>query len=231
MEIDYMDNQNKSDLYLHSLMCLIGGFIGAYAILNRCGNLGSAQTSNLLYVVLCLLGRNLKEFLLHILGAVLYFSAVEIYVYLTHKTKINVQRYGILVNIAGSFLLCFIPADSEPIIGLLPIFFMMATQWSIFHGTHGYNSSTIFSTNNLRQTALAIGEYMCTKDKAQSAKAKFFANSLVWYHLGAAISFFACRAFNVQASLFIFIPASIAMIITYKDAKFVSSFMSRKTAA
>ena len=73
-----MDNQNKSDFYLHSLMCLIGGFLGAYAIFNRCGNLGSAQTSNLIYVVLCFLGRNLKEFLLHFSGLILYFAAFEL---------------------------------------------------------------------------------------------------------------------------------------------------------
>lgn len=226
-----MDNNNKSDFYLHSIMCLIGGFIGAYAILNRCGNLGSAQTSNLIYLVLLFLGRDLKEFLLHLLGAILYFSAIQIYTYITHKTKLNIQRYGIGVNIAGCLLLSFIPTGIDPIIGLLPIFFMMATQWSVFHGANGYNSSTIFSTNNLRQTALGLGEYFCTKDKTHMKKAKFFANSLFWYHLGVAISFFACNAFGVRASLLCLIPEITALIITYKDNKAVSIFLRGKTAA
>ena len=235
MNIDWrliiMNNENKSDFYMHSIMCLIGGFIGGYAILNRCGNLGSAQTSNLIYVVLCFLGHNINEFLIRVLGIILYFAGIEIYVYLLHKTKINIQRYGISIIIAGSILLTFIPATSDPVIGLLPLFFMMSTQWSIFHGANGYNSSTIFSTNNFRQASLALGEYIYTKDESQIAKAKFFGNSLLWYHLGVAFSFFACRYFNVHASLFCIIPASICLLITYKETKFVSVFISRKTMA
>lgn len=224
-----MDSQDKSNFYLHSLMCLIGGFLGAYAILSRSGNLGSAQTSNLIYVVLCILGRDLKEFLLHLFGVVLYFSGIELYVYVQHRTKLNVQRYGIAIDILGCILLSFIPSTVNPFLGLLPIFFMMSTQWSVFHGANGYNSSTIFSTNNFRQAALGFGEYLCSKDKKHMDKAKFFGNSLLWYHLGVAISFFACRFLGVQASLFVLIPCSIALLISYKDS--IPVFVNRKTIA
>ncbi|WP_294375057.1 YoaK family protein [uncultured Clostridium sp.] len=223
-----MDNQNKNDFYIHSIMCLIGGFMGGYAILNRCGNLGSAQTANLIYVVTCFLGHNLKEFFIRILGVVLYFIAIELYVFIVHKTKINVQRYGILILIAGSIFLNFIPATSDPVAGLLPLFFIMATQWSIFHGANGYNSSTIFSTNNFRQASLAIGEYICTKDKGQISKAKFFGNSLLWYHVGVAFSFFACRFFNEHASLFCLIPEGISLLLTYKNSEVVSPVIKSK---
>jgi len=224
-----MDSQNKSDFYLHSIMCLIGGFLGAYAILSRSGNLGSAQTSNLIYVVFCFLGHNIKEFLLHFLGVILYFAGIELYVFISHKTNFNIQRYGIAVNMAGCILLSFIPSSIDPISGLLPIFFMMSTQWSVFHGANGYNSSTIFSTNNFRQTALGIGEYICSKDKAHMNKAKFFANSLFWYHLGVAVSFFACKFFNIQASLLVLIPCFIALLISYKDS--ITILTRKKTIA
>lgn len=226
-----MENQKKADFCMHSLMCFIGGFLGAYAIINRGGNLGSAQTSNLIYLVLCFLGHNITEFLIRILGVFLYIAGIELYVYLTHKTKINIQRYGIAVDMVGFLLLSFIPATANPIVGLLPLFFIMSTQWSVFHGTNAYTSSTIFSTNNLRQMFLAFGEYLCNKDHAQIAKAKYFANSLLWYHLGVAISFFSCKAFGIHACLFCFIPAFLALIITYKDAKFVSVFLKRKAMA
>jgi uncharacterized membrane protein YoaK (UPF0700 family) len=131
----------------------------------------------------------------------------------------------------GLLLLSFIPTSVDPIIGLLPIFFMMSTQWSVFNGTNGYNSSTIFSTNNFRQAALAIGEYLCDKDKAQIAKAKFFSNSLIWYHMGVAIAFISGKILGVYACLLCFIPGFIALLITYKDTKFVSVFLRRKTMA
>lgn len=224
-----MDSQNKSDFYLHSLMCLIGGFLGAYAIFNRCGNLGSAQTSNLIYVVLCFLGRNLQEFSLHFTGMILYFIAIELYVFLSQKTKINIKRYGIAVDMLGCIILSFIPITVNPVAGLLPLFFMMATQWSIFHGANGYNSSTIFSTNNFRQAALGIGEYFLTNDKSQMAKAKFFMNSLFWYHLGVAISFFACKSFGIQASLLCLVPGFAALLVTYKET--LTVLIHRKTIA
>lgn len=224
-----MDKKNKTDFYLHSIMCLNGGFLGGYAILSRCGNLGSSQTSNMINLVFCFLGRNLKEFLLHLFGVVLYFTAIELYVFLSHKTKINIQRYGIMINVFGCILLCFIPLSVDPISGLLPIFFMMATQWSVFHGAYGYNSSTIFSTNNFKQMSLGLGEYICTKDNAQMDKAKFFANSLLWYHLGVAVSYFACKYFGVQASLLVLIPSFAALLVTYKDTLIV--FITKKTIA
>ena len=213
-----MNNKSKCNLYLHSIMCLTGGFIGGYAILSRSGNLGSAQTSNLINLVLCLLGHNLSQFLLHLFGAVLYFAGIELYVFVSHKTKINIERYGIMVNILGCIILSFIPKSVDPITGLLPIFFMMSTQWSVFHGTNGYNSSTIFSTNNFRQMSLGLGEYIYSKDKAHIDKAKFFANSLLWYHLGVISSYFACKTFGIQASLLVLIPSFAGILITYKNS-------------
>lgn len=229
--MENIDTENKSEFYLHSIMCLIGGFLGGYAILNMSGNLGSAQTSNMIYIVLTFLGQDLGQFLIRILGLFLYFAGIEIYVYITHRTKINVQRYGICVIITGCILLSIMPQVSDPIAELLPLFFILSTQWSIFHGAKGYNSSTIFSTNNFRQAALALGEYICSKEEAHKEKAKFFGNSLLWYHLGVAFSFFACRLFNVHASLFILVPAGISLLITYKETKFVSVIMRRRSVA
>ena len=213
-----MNDHDKIDFYLHSIMCLVGGFLGAYALFNRGGNLGSAQTANLISIVFCLLGNNLEEFTIRLVGLFLYFLGIELYVHLSHKESFNIKRYGIVVNMVGIIVLSFIPSTSDPVIGLLPLFFMMSTQWSIFHGTCGYNSSTIFSTNNFRQLSLAIGEYLHQKDDKHIAKAKFFANSLFWYHLGVAISFICCLYLGTLACLLCFIPTFIAFIITLKSA-------------
>lgn len=193
--------------------------MGMYAILNRGDNLGSAQTANLLYLITTLLGHNIGEFLLRLFGAVLYFSAIEIYVVLKKKTNVNLERYSILVDIAGLMLLCLIPQTADPVLGILPIFFMMATQWSVFHGNEAYASSTIFLTNNFRQTALALGEYFCDGDKKHLTKARYFSNSLLWYHVGALISFFSCETWGIFSALLGIIPAAIALLITIETGK------------
>ncbi len=210
-------NFRKKDLTLHSLMCIIGGFLGCYAILCRSKNLGSAQTSNMIEIVCCLLGDNIGDFLLRVFGCILYITALLICVYLSKKTPCNMEKYAIIIDILGLVILSFLPMNINPVIGILPIFFMAATQWSVFHGLGSYNSSTIFSTNNLRQCVTAVGEYCIDKNKKQLDKAKFYGNSLLWYHVGVVGAFFGCRTFAVYASLFCIPVAILAFGVTCYD--------------
>jgi uncharacterized membrane protein YoaK (UPF0700 family) len=191
----------NKEFTLHSIMCMIGGYFGAYAIVCRSGNLGAAMTLNLIEVVYCLIGQNFVDFFLRIFCAVLYMGAILIYLWLRKKTHLNLQKYAILVDVAGLFLLYFIPTDIKPVIGLFPIFFMAATQWSVFHGFDGYNCSTIFSTNNLRQFTLALGECIMERTDKQMETMRFYGFSLLWYHVGAAISFVLCQHFGTHACL------------------------------
>lgn len=201
-------------LALHSIMCSIGGFLGGYAILTRFGNLGAAQTSNMIELVLDFVGRNYADFALRIIGFILYASAFVLVTYLSKQTDLSMQRYAISIDIAGMIILSLIPADVNPIIGLLPLFFMMSTQWSVFHGFGEYNSSTIFSTNNLRQLTISLTEYCMEHEPKKLIRAKFFGNSLLWYHVGAAVSFFACKYFAVHGVLCALPAAAAALVLT-----------------
>lgn len=196
-----MVNLKNKDILLHSIMCLIGGYFGVYAIMCRMDNLGSAQTNNLILIVCCLLGKNFIDFFLRAIGACLYISAIGICIYLKKRTSCNIQKYAICIDILGMLFLRLIPLDVNPIIGLLPIFFMMATQWSVFQGVGEYASSSIFSTNNLKQMTISFMEYRLDHEPAKLKRGKFFANSLIWYHIGVVCSFFACRLFLADASL------------------------------
>ena len=83
--------------------------------------------------------------------------------------------------------------------------------------------------NNHIELLRELKEYICSKEKVHKDKAKFFGNSLLWYHLGVAISYFACKLLSVQASLLVLIPCSIALLISYKAS--VPFLASRKTVA
>jgi uncharacterized membrane protein YoaK (UPF0700 family) len=111
-------------------MCIIGGYLGAYALLCRCANFGSAQTNNMIQIFFNILGRNYIDFFLRILGLFLYVAAIVICVVLSKKTSCDMQKYAITVDFVGMIVLCFIPASINPIVGVLPIFFIMATHWS-----------------------------------------------------------------------------------------------------
>jgi uncharacterized membrane protein YoaK (UPF0700 family) len=87
-------------------------------------------------------------------------------------------------------------------------------------GKGGYNSATVISTNNLRQTLLALNEYAFTRDRKQLNKALYYINTLFWFHINVAISYFAVQYFGVYVSLFGFIYAVPALAITFiKDEK------------
>jgi uncharacterized membrane protein YoaK (UPF0700 family) len=117
-------------------------------------------------------------------------------------------------------VLCILPQNLYSFVYLLPLFFMMSTQWSVFHGIGEYNSSTIFSTNNLRQMTISLTEYYLDgkTDEKKLHRGKFFANSLLWYHIGVAYSYFAYELF-AQYAILAALPLTIGALALTIEAK------------
>ena len=225
--VRFMDFKTK-EIYLHYIMCLNGGFLGGYSLLCRNGDFGSAQTTNMFQILFTLLGKNLEEFSIRLFGLILYCSGILICTFLLNQKLFNMQRYVILVNMLGVILLSVLPTEIDPLIGILPIFFMTSTQWSIFHGTENYNCSTIFSTNNVRQFVSSLGDYLINKKDDQKDKALFYALTLFWYYFGAVISFVSCNRLEVHASL-VCIPFMLfAWILTFENNPFIGLIKIKK---
>lgn len=145
------------DWYRHLAFACVGGFFGAYAIMCRGGVMGSAQTVNLLELVIdALYGRGFNV-LEHLGAFLLYAAATMLTVLLPFWWSVNVRRLSPIITAAAAMAECFIPAETEIVIALYPIFFAMAFQWSSFRGARNFYSSTIFSTNNTKQASLGAG--------------------------------------------------------------------------
>lgn len=202
---------------LHRIAALIGGFAGAYTVLIRL-NLGSSQTMNLLELLTGLLGKDYLQAALHFIGMLLYAGAVFTAVYLSKKGRIDMKLFSMAVNAAGFIVLGLLPADINRCVGLYPTFVMMSIQWVVFGSIGGYASSPIFSTNNLRQTVGALAEYVCDHKKEHLDKAKYFAGTLLFFHLGAVGGFFACKALGIKAAFFGIIPcAALAAVVLVSE--------------
>ena len=209
-------------------MCLNGGFLGGYSLLCRNGNFGSAQTTNMFQIIFTLFGKNLVEFSTRLFGLSLYSLGILICTFLINRKLFDMQRYAILVNSLGVVLLSILPTKIDPLIGILPIFFMTSTQWSIFHGTENYNCSTIFSTNNVRQFVSSMGDYLINKKDDQKDKMLFYALTLFWFYFGAFISFVSCNKLEVHASL-VCIPFMLfAWMLTLENNPFKELIKIRK---
>jgi uncharacterized membrane protein YoaK (UPF0700 family) len=226
MEEIVESKKNMLTRILHHNMAIVGGFMGGYAILNRSDFLGNAQTSNWIYLVFALLGRNVYEFLQRVLVAVLYVAGSMVYVFIKNKTNWNTRRVSVFIDAVAILILGFIPEDANPIVSLYPIFFAMSFQWNAFSGSYGYVSSTIFSTNNTRQIALAFAEYLCSHDRAYLHRIVFFAGSLISFHVGVVCAYFTTMYFHVQAIYFAWIFLISALMLDHRLE--VDSSMARQ---
>lgn len=224
-------NESRKNMllrFLHHSMAMTGGFFACYAIMLRADFMGNAQTSNWIYLVLAILGRNPLEFITRLFGVFLYLLAAILYVVIIRKTHLNIRWLSIMTDIFAIVILALIPEDFDPVISLYPIFFAMSFQWNAFPGSYGYQSSTIFSTNNTRQVGLSIGEYICSKDKKHLHKTVFFLGSIAGFHIGVAFAYMAVCAFGVSAVWFNLINlliAAVFLVLEEKEEKRVKSLL------
>ena len=196
-----MHKLKKIDFCRHLSFAVVAGFFAAYAILCRSGVMGNAQTVNLLELLIdALFGRGLNV-LLHLGALALYVLGTMLTVFLPHWFHLDIRRTAPVVDALAAVVLGFLPAEMPVTLALYPIFFAMSVQWGAFNGAQGFNSSTIFSTNNTKQTSLALAHYLCEKDPMYLAKCWFYAATLLCFHLGATLSFFAVKLWGPAREL------------------------------
>ena len=206
----------KYEIIIHHIMSLIGGFLGAYAIISRTSNFGSAETTNMIAITIGILANNLEAYVFRLLALILYISAIMFTIIIPKISKINIQYLSLIIDVVGMIALAFISPDVNPIIALFPIFFMSAFQWNSFPKANGYNCSTIFSTNNLRQTIIGFTEYVHGKKPEDLAKGKFFGATLLYYHIGVVYAFYAIKIWGLQGSIAGVVPVIIVAVMLYK---------------
>ena len=206
--------QNR-EAHIHYIVAFIGGFLGIFPVVNAVHFLGSAQTSNLIDIVLASLRADWSSLLLHAFGAFLYVLAVFLVTFLPKHTRLNVKWLALFVDAAASFVMWLFPLERNlPLtMYLYPTFFAMAFQWCSFKGAYGFTSSTIFSTNNLRQFVSALTEVFCNGDRCFSLKAKFLGLTLLGFHLGVAASGILWFFLGNAGFLFALLPISVAGLL------------------
>ncbi|MCR4822421.1 MAG: DUF1275 domain-containing protein [Treponema sp.] len=212
METEQILEERKA--FTHYLVAFIGGFLGIFPIVNSLHLFGSAQTSNLIDIVIGSLGGDWKSVILHSFGAFLYVLAVFLVTFIPKHTKLNVKILAMLVDILAALCMWLFPLERNlPLLSYMyPTFFAMAFQWSSFTGAYGYTSSTIFSSNNLRQFISSLTEIFFNRDETFKIKAKFFGLTLLAFHLGVALSFFTWKFFGNRGFLFAIIPATLVLV-------------------
>ena len=145
----------------------------------------------------------------------LYSAAVALSVWLPKHTAVNNKILSILIDGGAAILLGFLPKHMNPVLGLYPIFFAMAFQWCSFKGIGGYNSATVFSTNNLRQFVSAVTLFADEKKQEHLQKLKFYGGTLLSFHVGVGAACVAWQFFDVTSIwlCFLALPAAFGLAV------------------
>ncbi len=206
-----MKKKDRKQRRIHYGMASVGGFLGGFAILSHHDLLANAQTSNLISLAISILGRNPFQAVLHIGSLLLYMLGLSLTVLIPRYTKWNLRLCSMAIDALCLTALAFIPSSVDDFVALYPIFFAMAFQWNTFKGADGYIASSIFSTNNLRQFTTSLTEYFCDRDRNHLHKTSFYGGTLLFFHIGVAISYFACKSLGTMASLAGLLPLGICL--------------------
>ena len=120
---------------------------------------------------------------------------------------------ALIKDAAGLGLTALLPDWFSPIAGVYPIFFCSAFQWGVYSGADGFNSATVFITNNFKQSVLGWTQYALTKDKEFKRKAVLYSNTVLMFFLGALLGVTGVAAFgNALGACVGFIPLAVARI-------------------
>ena len=202
---------------IHFNMAFIGGYLGVHAVLSFSNLLGNAQTSNLISMVTSLLSGDWQQLLHRIGGMLLYMAAIALTVYLPPRIRCDLRLISVALDAAAAVVVGCFPEDIAPVLGLYPLFFAMAFQWNSFSGADGFVSSSIFSTNNLRQFTMAMTEVWGHHDPTHLPKAAFFGKTLLSFHAGVAASFLLWQAFGFRSAWFALLPCALAFFLVSAD--------------
>ena len=207
-----MEKKEQFQVYFHHLMAVSGGFMGAYAILSRLEVFGSSQTANMITIIAHLVGKNYYDVLIRAAALLIYAAGIALTILIPKYTALkNLHILSIFIDMAALLATGFILAAANPVVALYPFFFATAFQWCSFGSVKGYNSSTIFSTNNLRQTVSSLTQYFCTRDPKALDKGLYFGGTLLFFHIGVIYSCFAYMAWEVKAAWAGLLPLAAAL--------------------
>ena len=176
-----------ADLLRHLSFALVGGFFGAHAILGPGGIFGNAQTVNLLETLFSAFRGDFLSMALHLAALAFYMLGVMAAVLLKEKFHQDTARISPLLSAVCAFWLGLLPFGLHPAVYLYPIFLAMSFQWTAFTGARGYVSSTIFSTNNVKQASIGLARYLSDGQRHHLRRTGFFCLTLLIFHVGAAM--------------------------------------------
>lgn len=230
MERNGMKRIFQWQMLVHYAASIIGGFWGGYTIFNHMDIFGNAQTGNLIKMVLNLCQGDFTVVGYMLLSFLLYCGGNVFYVLVRRKVKISMKIVSMICSCAAVVLTGAISFVQNDFVACYPLIFVAPIQWNAFKIAGGNSSSTLFSSNNVRQATMLTTNYVLTRDKRTGGRALFYWLTLLSFHIGVAFSCFMSVLFGVHSIWFCFVPIALTVFAyyTYQNEKFrVAALISK----
>ena len=158
----------------------------------------------------------------------IYFAGNAFYAVARKKLKTSMKIISFIVSTIGitlTGLLCF---TGNSLLIVMPLFFTAPVQWNAFKTAGKNSSSTIFSSNNVRQAVIFLTKYIMDRDKKDLRNARFYWATLLCFHIGAAAGVILSLVFGIFSIWFslIFVGIAIGFYYRYRTAK-IRAFISK----
>ena len=198
---------------LHNTVSVIGGFFGGYTVVNHCDIIANAQTGNLMRLVVQACRGNLDSIGFIILAFLIYAAANVFYAVARRYMRISMKIVSLMCSAAAVALIGALPFVRNDFVACYPIVFAAPIQWNAFKIADGNASSTIFSSNNVRQASILTTNFFLDRTAANAAKARFYWLTLLSFHMGVALAGVTGMWFGVNSIWFCYIPIAVTVVL------------------
>ena len=208
-----MDKIIRRQRLVHYAASAIGGFWGGYTILNHMDIFGNAQTGNLIRLVLNVTQGDLSAVGFMVLLFLIYAAGNVFYAVVRRHARISMKIVSLMCSAAAVALIGALPFVRNDFVACYPIVFAAPIQWNAFKIADGNASSTIFSSNNVRQASILTTNFFLDRTAANAAKARFYWLTLLSFHMGVALAGVTGMWFGVNSIWFCYIPIAVTVVL------------------
>lgn len=206
-------------IYICTAMALVSGFLEAYTYLLKGGIFANAQTGNFALMGIAIAGGQFGKALTYLIPMCFYVLGIALTVtmprLLDDKGLSNWHTVFVFFEIVMLFIIGLLPDTVPFTVSTVAVAFICAMQYNTFKRTNNVAFSSTFCTNNLRQLALHLLDYIRTKDK-QSLKNSFTYMLInASFLLGAVIGTLCAKAWAEKSIWFccvVLIPVFLSLV-------------------
>ena len=226
---DGMKKIIRWQMLVHFAASMIGGFWGGYTIFNHMDIFANAQTGNLIKMVLEMCQGDLTFVGFMFVSFLIYCGGNVFYVLVRRRANISMKIVSLICSCVAVIIIGAVPFIRNSVFACYPIVFVAPIQWNAFKIAGGNSSSTIFSSNNVRQAAILTTNFALTKDRKTGGRAAFYWLTLLSFHIGVAFSCLTSLFAGTLGIWFCFVPIALtaAAYFMYQNQKLhVASLVS-----